>query len=292
MKSAGNTSEEHSGGTPLTSQPPAAPDIAPRGSFREGGSDRLRTGTEAWRLLPFSRAASSRHVALSDALARFAREPSVWWHAAERPTLLLGAGQSEQGIGTSPIGIARRHSGGTAVLATPSVLGLDVLLPRGHRLAISDVVEGYRWFGECWAETLRRLGLDAQVVGVAQARASPAPPADLATAVRLACFGTLSPYEVVVGSRKVIGLAQVRRRNVLLQSGLHLTFDAAGLARRLAPERPRELARELSHRATGLAELGLPEVCAEQVIDAFALVLRDQQHVSLVPGEWTEAETR
>jgi lipoate---protein ligase len=290
MKSAGNISAEHSGGTPLAPRPPAAADIAARCRSGEGGTARPSVGTEQWRLLPFSRAASSRHVALSDVLARFATEPSVWWHAAERPTLLLGAGQSEHGIGASPIGITRRHSGGTAVLATPNVLGLDVLLPRGHRLAIPDVVEGYRWFGECWAETVRRLGLDAHVVGVAEARAAPAPPADLATAVRLACFGTLSPYEVVVGGRKLIGLAQVRRRNVVLQSGLHFTFDAAALARRLAPERAPELARELSLRATGLAESGLPSVGTEQVIDTFALVLHDLQNVSLVPGEWTETD--
>jgi lipoate-protein ligase A len=246
--------------------------------------------TERWRLLPFSLAPSARHVALADALVRVGQEPTVWWHAADAPTLLLGAGQSEPGFAPETLRVTRRRSGGTAVLATPSVLGLDVLLPRGHPLALPDVVEAYRWLGQIWSESMCRLGLDARVVEIAEARTAAPPPADLAEAVRLACFGTLSPYEVVVGQHKLVGLAQIRRRNVLLQSGLHFTFDARELAHQLAPDRTDALAEELQRRATGLAELGLPDVGVDQLTGTFASVLAERQGVRLSPGEWTKEE--
>jgi lipoate-protein ligase A len=229
-------------------------------------------------------------VALADALVRVGQIPSLWWHTADSPTLVLGAGQPEPDAPREGIHVTRRRSGGTAVLATASVLGLDVLLPRGHHLALADVVEAYRWLGEVWAETIRRFGVEARMVSVAEARSATGPPSHLDAAVRLACFGTLSPYEVVVGERKLIGLAQVRRRNVLLQSGLHFAFDDAALARQLAPDNAGALAAELRRRATGLAEIGLTDVRIEDVGGVFAAVLNDRHAVVLQPGEWTSEE--
>jgi lipoate-protein ligase A len=175
-------------------------------------------------------------------------------------------------------------------MATRWVLGLDILLPHGHPLAISDVVEAYRWLGIGWTETLRQFGLDARLVSIAEARAAPPPPPELADAIRLACFGALSPYEVVVGGRKVVGLAQLRRRNVLLQSGVHLRFDALELARHLAPDRIEQLAGELERRAAGLADIGLPEVREEDVMTAFSTAISERHAVDLHPGDWTEGE--
>jgi lipoate-protein ligase A len=152
------------------------------------------------------------------------------------------------------------------------------------------VVEAYRWLGLVWAATLRQFGLDARVVSVSEARAAVTPPPELAPAVRLACFGTLSPYEVVVAGRKVVGLAQVRRRNVLLQSGLHLRFDAVGLALLLAPDRAGSLAEELRLRATGLSELGLGSVSGADLRERFSAVLAELHRVSIVPGAWTAEE--
>src|SRR5262249_7337069 len=161
--------------------------------------------------------------------------------SAATTTLIVGAGQTTSSTASGSLPSVRRHSGGTAVLATEDVLGLDVLLPRGHALAMPDVVESYRWFGQVWAATLTRLVAAVRLVGVTEARGAAAPPPHLADAVRLACFGTLSPYEVLAEGRKIVGLAQLRRRNVLLQSGIHFTFDASGLAALLAPERAAEL---------------------------------------------------
>lgn len=192
---------------------------------------------------------------------------------------------------TLQVEAVKRQTGGTAVYATSDVLGLDVALPRGHPLISNDVVESYRWFGETWLDAMGLVGADVHLVSIAEARNDPPPPAGLAPAVRSACFGTLSPYEVAAGPRKLVGLAQVRRqRGILLQAGLHLTFDAESLARILSTERVTDLAAELHRRAVGLNEVASLAVSFGDVQTAFAEALRTRYAVNLEPAEWTAAE--
>ena len=89
------------------------------------------------------------------------------------------------------------------------MLMLDLVLPRAHRLYMGDVTESYRWIGEVWTAALRELGIDVQSTPIGAARADAQ---TLDPLLRRVCFGGLSPYEVVVGRRKLVGLAQVRRR--------------------------------------------------------------------------------
>lgn len=248
---------------------------------------------EIWRLLPTHIGASELHFRLSDALVRVGCQPTVWWHGTTRPTLIVGAAQ-RLAAGTDAQGMTRvqRGAGGTAVLATRDVLAHDVFLPSGHRLILRDVVESYRWLGEIWRDTLRDLGVEARVVSIAQARAD-VPPEEIREAIKAACFGTLSPYEVTVGRRKLVGLAQVRRaRGVLWQVGIHRRFDADRLAAVFGGQHVREVARELRARGVGLAEV-LPDAAKDEDIrEAFARALQRRHGIELAPGAWTEEELR
>ena len=137
----------------------------------------------------------------------------------------------------------RRSSGGGPVLWDRDLLALDVALPRGHPLAADDVVAAYRWLGEAIADALGAVGVaDVEVIDVPRARAAAGAPGAAADA----CFGGLSPFEVLAGGRKVVGLSQARRRpGALLQAGIPLTLDAARLARLMA--RDEDFARPLRH---------------------------------------------
>jgi lipoate-protein ligase A len=258
-----------------------------------GCRETIHVNRERWRHLPTHQGASELHFRLSDALVRVGREPTVWWHGTSTPTLIVGAAQRLTGGGGGDV-IARvqRGAGGTAVLATADVLAHDVFLPMEHPLVLRDVVESYRWLGETWRDALRELGVEARVVSIAEARGD-VPPEGLRDAIKAACFGSLSPYEVVVGRRKLVGLAQVRRtRGVLWQVGIHRQFDAERLAALVARERTEDVATELRLRSLGLAEVLPGEVDDEEIRGAFARALRQRYGVELAPGRWTEEELR
>lgn len=249
---------------------------------------------QVWRRLSYSVGDSAHHIALSNALVRLAVVPTIWWHSTTRPTLILGTGQRAEELAAAVPGrmnayIARRHTGGTAVLAAPGVLGLDVALPPAHPLTGTDIIEAYRWLGETWAAALGTLGVEAHIVSLDEARA--AARRHIPEAVRMACFGTLSPYEITVGGRKLVGFAQVRRRSgVLLQSGIHLRFDAHGLAALLPGGDPASTAVDLGERAVGLNEVAGRQADETDVRQAFERALEALVGARLTNGDWTNDE--
>jgi lipoate-protein ligase A len=91
-----------------------------------------------------------------------------------------------------------------------------------------------------------------------------------------ACYGTLSPYEVVVGQRKVVGLDMIRRRaGSLLQAGVLLHWDTATLARLLGhtEEEQALLYHGLKERAVGLDTLADRSIGIEETIQMFESVV-------------------
>ena len=193
--------------------------------------------------------------------------PVLSWSTVTAPGLVLGRHAvdpdvDQDAVAAEGVEVLKRSSGGGPVLWDRDLLALDVVLPRGHRLAPDDVVAAYRWLGEALADALRALGVpDVEVVAVERARAAraPGPAAD-------ACFGGLSPWEVLAGGRKVVGLSQTRRRpGALLQAGVPLRLDAARLARLLG--RDDAWAEGLAATAAGVRELA-PDVTADDVVAA------------------------
>jgi len=254
------------------------------------------TEPESWRLLPYDLGSSRRHVALGDALARLVRRPTVWWHATDQPTLILGAGQTLEDIDVQAcdeagVLVVKRQAGGTSVFATSSVLGLDVALPTQHALVKTDVLEAYRWIGHVWADALQQAGVACRVVEIAEARAAGQSPSSTQRSVQLACFGSLSPYEVVVGSRKLVGLAQVRRRaGTLVQCGIYAHFDSDRLSSLLAVRDRPAVVTALREAAVGLDQVAPPGTTLEKVRTAWEASLTRLHRVRLEPGDWSDAE--
>ena len=174
-------------------------------------------------------------IAMSDALLRSGdnRVPTViWWEVVET-ALIVGRTAApsivdEGACDRIGVPVVRRHTGGGPLLWDDGLLAVDVILPKADPRAPIDVVEAYRWLGDAAAAALRDVGVPAQRLEPAAARANTS---DADDAIAKLCFGGLSPHEIVVGDRKIAGLCQARRsRGSLLQLGVLVDVDCTGLA--------------------------------------------------------------
>lgn len=255
--------------------------------------------TRAIRLLPASVEPAGRQLAASPALLAGVEQSgraSMRWYQFSPRALLLGSSQRIEATdlaacAAAGVPIHRRRSGGGAVLADPGLLLLDLALPPDDPLYLGDVTESYRWFGEVWAAALRELGLDARVVSVAEARAETLA---LDPLLRPVCFAGRSPYEVVVGHHKLVGLAQVRRRGgALLEAGVYLSWPPERTAALMAaPEQGRAtLARLLAERVAGLAQLPIREPIAAVAVErAVERALERVAGLQPTPDDWSAHE--
>jgi lipoate-protein ligase A len=166
---------------------------------------------------------------------------------------------------------------------------LDLALPHGDPLASADLTESYRWLGEAVAAALATLGAATRVVSIAEARGDTA---QLDSALRQVCFAGRSPYEVLVGERKLAGLAQVRRRaGALFQVGIHTSWDpwrSASLMAGSEAERA-TLAAGLAGRVVGLDEAAGSPLTARDLAPAVELAL-EQRGLRLTDDDWRADE--
>ncbi len=263
------------------------------------------TGPDAgdpWRLLPFSDAPMGRQLALSEGMLAALEEtgaPAMRWYIPRERALVLGNGQRPEvanvdALTAAGVRLYKRPSGGTAVLVDDALLSLDLALPHTHPLATTDVVRAYEWIGALWAEVCRGLGAhDARALPTEAVRAAPSLERD--DPLRLACYGTLSPWEVVIDAepRKLVGLGQTRRRyGALYQIGIYLRFDSLALAKALAlPSDTREgFAERLARAAAGFDEASEAPVDASALITAFEHALAVRHDVTLIPAAWLPSE--
>jgi lipoate---protein ligase len=125
-------------------------------------------------------------------------------------------------------------------------------VPADHPLAAGDLGAIFTRVGAAWAGALADLGVSDLSVhdGAGTARRRGNPRERLLAAV---CYATLGRGEVVAGGRKVVGLAQRRRRpGALVQCGLLRRWEPRALLRALGadPEDP-----EIVGAAVGLDDL-------------------------------------
>ncbi len=250
---------------------------------------KVSTSKNNWRIYPLTSADQQRHIERSEQFLSNIQPddpPILYWSLANPPGLVLGFSQKQDALNQvelamQPLPIYHRRAGGTAVLVGPHLLSLDVILPGNHPLVLPDIVESYRWFGEAWVAALHQLGIETRIVLPAEARAQQAlrkqpETRTYETLMNRACYGTLSPYEVVADQRKVVGLDMIRRRGgSLLQAGVLLHWDTTMLARLLGhtEEEQALLYHGLQERAVGLDTLAGHRIGIEETLKAFESVV-------------------
>lgn len=172
---------------------------------------RLQTGT--------CQALLAEGVRLLDEMAVGA-DPVLRWYRPTDAAIVVGRGQQAAWFAAAAIPVVARFSGGGAVLMDDGLLSLDVLVPAGHPLLDGDLGAPFEVVGAAWASALE--GLD--IPDVALHRGPSTTPRRVSERDRLVasiCYATLGRGEVTSTGRKIVGLAQRRRRTgALLQCGL------------------------------------------------------------------------
>lgn len=229
-----------------------------------------------WRLIVDSPMMGAYNMAIDEAIMLSVSEgeslPTLRLYDWSPLCLSLGYGQRLRDadldrIDTAGWQIVRRPTGGKAILHG-NELTYSVSLPKDHELAQGDVVESYRRISEALLTALRYLGLSPASEMQAKGNSGLGP----------VCFEVPSHYEITSGGKKLIGSAQVRRKEGILQHGtLPLTGDIALICDALAysNEASREEAKTLvRERATTLETvLGKSiswDTAAEALVNGFA----------------------
>jgi lipoate-protein ligase A len=250
---------------------------------------------DEWRLIGPEAERGDWNMAVDEALLEHVGlgPPTLRLFTWREPCLSLGCLQPVADIDVEAcqragLTLVRRPSGGTAVLHEDTI-GYSLAVPPGHPLAVSDIVESYRLLSPPARLALRNLGVDARLVRVEEAQRG-----RNGVLGSAACFAALSPYELVVGSRKLVGNSQLRRRGAILHHAvIPLDFNAgrfAGFLRTSTLDEVRQLSSLLDVRIGSLAGVRGRPVAASAAGQAIVEAFRESFGVRLVAGSLTQAE--
>ena len=182
--------------------------------------------------------------------------------------------------------VVRRATGGRAILHTDE-LTYSVIAPTDEPRVEGSVLESYNRLAQALLLAVKSLEIPVEMKeGKADNGATPNP----------VCFEVPSTYEITVNGKKLIGSAQARKKEGVLQHGsLPLTGDLTRICQALVfeNESARETAeKRLLERATTVqAALGR-EVSWETAAQAFIHAFEAQLGLRLERGELSESEFR
>jgi lipoyl(octanoyl) transferase len=238
--------------------------------------------TSAWRLLITPASRGAWNMALDEAILESAGGgevlPTLRLYAWEPACLSLGYTQSFADADLERLAahgwdLVRRPTGGKAILHTDE-LTYSVTGPHSEPRLRGGVIESYRRLSGALLRALHLLNLDAH----ADPLAAVLPAGEDEGPV---CFEVPSNYEIVVGGKKLVGSAQARRKEGVLQHGsLPLEGDLERITRVLifpSEEARSAAALRLTQRATtvqaALSQTVAWDQAAQAFIQAFSEVL-------------------
>ncbi len=246
-----------------------------------------------WRLIRHGPATGAYNMAVDEAIGRaVARDdapPTLRFYAWEPPCVSLGRNQALAAVDRARCAalgydVVRRPTGGRAILHTDE-LTYSVAARPEHPLMAGLVLDSYLRLSHALVAGLGELGIQAEEApGTNRAGRD----------VSAACFEVPSAYEIVAGGRKLLGSAQSRRADYVLQHGsLPLAGDLTRLVDCLtfASDEEREaLRRSLAERAITVESITGRSVSLADAAGALAEGFRRALNLELVPSELSPQE--
>lgn len=251
---------------------------------------------DTWRILitPPARGAWNMAVdeAILEAVGRCESPPTLRLYAWEPACLSLGYAQHITDIAIPRLKergweVVRRPTGGRAVLHTDE-LTYSVIAPPTEPRVTGTVLESYHRLAQALVEALNLLGMRVELrdksVSPHGAAANPV------------CFEVPSTYEITVEGRKLVGSAQARRKEGVLQHGsLPLTGDLTRILQVLHfPDEESRLqaADRLLKRATTVESALHRKVPWDEAARAYITAFESVLALDLQPGILTEKEKK
>lgn len=249
-----------------------------------------------WRLIEHPSSTGVWNMAVDEAILESVYHgdslPTLRLYAWAPPCLSLGHAQPFDEVDTQALsengwGVVRRPTGGKAILHVDE-LTYAVIAPEREPRVAGGVLSSYLRLSQALLQVLEILGLDPE--------AKEKHPDEETQKKNPVCFEVPSNYEITVKGKKLIGSAQARRKEGVLQHGaLPLYGDLTRIVNVLKFEneqkRSQAKTRLLAHATTIEMELGRV-VSWEEAGQAFQQAFTDALNLDLVPGNLTETEKR
>ncbi|PLV56825.1 biotin/lipoate A/B protein ligase family protein [Thermotoga sp. SG1] len=168
----------------------------------------------------------SLNMAIDSLMAKWVwveKRPFFRIYGWKNPTVSLGRFQKEDGL-RIPEGVdfVRRPSGGRAVLHHMEIT-YCLAVPRGNSFGELSVLEFHRLVHSVIKDALRELGVPAVL-------------SDGKRGNTAFCFDASSKYEIVVDGMKIVGSAQFRTKNAIVEHGSIVLKQSKKLLREIFGE--------------------------------------------------------
>lgn len=253
-----------------------------------------------WRLIQTPGAPGTWNMAVDEAILQAIGKglspPTLRLYAWEPPCLSLGYAQPVADVDLDALqekgwDLVRRPTGGRAILHTDE-LTYAVIGPSDEPRLAGSVLESYQRLSQALLEALRALGIPA----VSESSASN----PSAHAKGPVCFEVPSNYEITLDRKKLIGSAQARRKEGVLQHGsLPLYGDLTRITQvlRFSAEKQdtedslrQQAAKRLAERAITVEQCLGKRVSWKEASQAFVEAFEKVLNLELIPAELSEFE--
>lgn len=246
-----------------------------------------------WRLIITPAAPGAWNMAVDEAILEHIEKglsrPTLRLFAWDPACLSLGHNQPIADVDRARLReygwkVVRRLTGGRAILHTDE-LTYSVTGSTGEPVLVGGVLESYNRLAQALLLAVKNLGLPVEMKeGRTTENGRPNP----------ICFEVPSMYEITVAGKKLIGSAQARKKEGVLQHGsLPLTGDLRRICEVLVFENEsarQNAAERLLRRATTVESAWGRVVRWEEAADAFIHAFETQLEICFDRGELSESE--
>jgi lipoate-protein ligase A len=257
----------------------------------------LEHPSQEWRLILNSPASGAWNMAVDEsileAVGRHEAPPTLRLYAWDPPCLSLGYAQPLADVDLTRLhtlgwDIVRRPTGGRAILHTDE-LTYSIIGSYDESLLKGNLLESYNAIARGLLAALQEIEIEASM-----AFKDGSPSQAITKQANPICFESPSRYEITVNQKKLIGSAQARRRDGVLQHGtLPLDGDISRITQVLAfgNETERQAAAErVRARATTVAEILNRPITWATAARAFVSGFEKNLGLNLVKSDLTMLE--